>query len=119
MKKTIFQLFIFICITLNFVDTQEVKTMTYFQNDTIALDLDLYLPQKKADKKTPLVIFAFGGGFSGGNRTTERDFAIYLAQNGFAVANISYSLYMKDKDFGCGGTLTEKIKAIQIGVSDM
>ena len=119
MKKTIFQLFIFICITLSFVDAQEVKTMTYFQNDTIALDLDLYLPQKKADKKTPLVIFAFGGGFSGGNRTTERDFAIYLAQNGFAVANISYSLYMKDKDFGCGGTLTEKIKAIQIGVSDM
>ena len=52
MKKTIFQLFIFICLTLNFVDAQEIKTMTYFQNDTIALDLDLYLPQKKADKKS-------------------------------------------------------------------
>ena len=54
MKKTIFQLFIFICITLNFVDAQEVKTMTYFQNDTIALDLDLYLPQKKQIKKQSL-----------------------------------------------------------------
>nr|WP_233209680.1 alpha/beta hydrolase [Flavobacterium sp. 9] len=44
---------------------------------------------------------------------------MFMAKNGYAVASISYSLYMKGKDFGCKGTVTEKIKAIQIGVSDM
>ncbi|GAA6772881.1 alpha/beta hydrolase family protein [Flavobacterium sp. CGRL2] len=66
-----------------------------------------------------MILFAFGGGFSGGERTSEKEFGKFMAQNGYAVASISYSLYMKGKDFGCKGTLTEKIKAIQIGVSDM
>jgi poly(3-hydroxybutyrate) depolymerase len=79
----------------------------------------LYLPEKKSNEKIPLVIFAFGGGFSGGERTSEKEFGMFMAKNGYAVASISYSLYMKGKDFGCKGTLTEKIKAIQIGVSDM
>jgi poly(3-hydroxybutyrate) depolymerase len=117
MKKIIFLLFT--VFTLNNLQAQEIKTMTYFQNDTIKLDLDLYLPQKKTNEKIPLIIFAFGGGFSGGERTSEKDFGMFMAKNGYAVASISYSLYMKGKDFGCKGTLTEKIKAIQIGVSDM
>jgi poly(3-hydroxybutyrate) depolymerase len=117
MKKTIFLLFTF--FTFHNFQAQEIKTMTYFQNDTIKLDLDLYLPQKKLGEKIPLIIFAFGGGFSGGDRTSEKNFGLFMAQNGYAVASISYSLYMKGKDFGCGGILTEKIKTIQIGVSDM
>ncbi|MFB9077148.1 alpha/beta hydrolase [Flavobacterium procerum] len=117
MKKIVFLLFTF--LTFHNSNAQEVKTLTYFQNDTLKLDLDLYLPKKKAGQKTPLIMFAFGGGFSGGERTSEKDFALFMAENGYAVASISYSLYMKDKDFGCGGILKEKIKAIQIGVSDM
>ncbi|MBO9586137.1 MAG: carboxylesterase family protein [Flavobacterium sp.] len=117
MKKIIFLLFTF--FTFYNSNAQEVKTLTYFQNDTLKLDLDLYLPKKKANEKTPLILFAFGGGFSGGERTSEKDFGLFMAKNGYAVASISYSLYMKGKDFGCKGTLTEKIKAIQIGVSDM
>ncbi|MCD0472097.1 S9 family peptidase [Flavobacterium sp. JAS] len=112
-------IFLFTILIFNNIQAQEVKTMTYFQNDTIKLDLDLYLPQKKTNEKTPLIIFAFGGGFSGGERMSEKDFGMFMAKNGYAVANISYSLYMKGKDFGCKGTLTEKIKAIQIGASDM
>lgn len=112
-------LLLFITLTLNSIQAQEVKTLTYFQNDTIKLDLDLYLPKKKSGEKIPLIMFAFGGGFSGGERTQEKNFGLFMAQNGYAVASISYTLYMKGKDFGCKGTLTEKIKAIQIGVSDM
>ncbi|WP_029272282.1 S9 family peptidase [Flavobacterium sp. KJJ] len=117
MKKIFFLLLFTISFTVT--NAQEVKTLTYFQNDTLKLDLDLYLPQKKMNEKIPLIIFAFGGGFSGGERTSEKDFGIFMTKNGYAVASISYSLYMKGKDFGCKGTLTEKIKAIQIGVSDM
>ncbi|MWB94661.1 carboxylesterase family protein [Flavobacterium sp. GA093] len=112
-------LLFFIVLISNSMKAQEIKTMTYFQNDTIKLELDLYLPEKKSNEKIPLILFAFGGGFSGGERTNEKEFGIFMAKNGYAVASISYSLYMKGKDFGCGGILTEKIKAIQIGVSDM
>ncbi|MEO8532466.1 MAG: alpha/beta hydrolase fold domain-containing protein, partial [Flavobacterium sp.] len=118
MKKNLFLLFLIFSLT-NVIHAQEVKTMTYFQNDTLQLDLDLYVPQRKSGDKIPLVIFAFGGGFSGGERTSEKEFGMFMAKNGYAVASISYSLYMKGKDFGCKGVLTEKIKAIQIGVSDM
>jgi carboxylesterase type B len=91
MKKI---LLLFIALTFTNIEAQEIKTITYFQNDTIKLDLDLYLPEKKSNEKIPLVIFAFGGGFSGGERTSEKEFGVFMAKNGYAVASISYSLYM-------------------------
>ncbi len=119
MRFKIYCILFFSFFIINSSLAQEVKTLTYFQNDTIKLDLDLYLPQKKTNQKTPLVIFAFGGGFSGGDRSSGKEFCKLLTQNGYAAASISYTLYMKGKNFSCGGILTEKIKAIQIGVSDM
>ncbi|KFF17385.1 alpha/beta hydrolase [Flavobacterium hydatis] len=119
MRMPFFLLFLFISFTSFPLTAQEIKTLTYFENDSTKLELDLYLPLKKSNKKIPLVIFAHGGGFSGGDRFGEKDFANSLAQNGIAVASISYSLYMKGKDFGCNSTLSEKLKTIQIGVSDM
>ena len=115
----LFLLLFFSGFLMNIALAQEVKTLTYFQNDSLKLDLDLYLPQNTNNQKTPLVLFAFGGGFSGGDRSSAKEFCKLLTQNGYAAASISYTLYMKDKKFSCDGILTEKIKAIQIGVSDM
>ena len=112
-----FYLLFILSFISNSITAQEVKTLIYFQNDSTKLELDLYLPLK-TNKKTPLVIFAHGGGFSGGDRFGEKNFASNLAQKGIAVASISYTLYMKDKDFGCTSPLSEKIKTIQIAVSD-
>ena len=61
MKKIIFLLLTM--LTFHNTQAQEIKTMTYFQNDTIKLDLDLYLPKKKTNEKIPLIIFAFGEDF--------------------------------------------------------
>ena len=119
MKKAILIFFILTMMASIPSSAQLIQTLTYYHTDTTQLDLDLYLPENHGSKKTPLVLFAFGGGFSTGNKSDGKNFAAFLAKNGFAVACISYTLYMKDKDFGCGGTLTEKIKAIRLGVSDM
>jgi poly(3-hydroxybutyrate) depolymerase len=119
MRMPFYFLFLFASFSFNIITAQEIKTLTYFENDSTKLELDLYLPLKKSNKKTPLVIFAHGGGFSGGSRYDEKNFGNSLAQNGIAFASISYTLYMKGKDFGCNSTLSEKIKTIQIGVSDM
>jgi len=97
----------------------KISTVTYFKNDTLSLDLDLCLPDVKQAGKLPLVIFAHGGGFSSGKRQDGDSLCLFLAKNGFAAASISYTLYMGNKSFGCDGIVSEKIKAIQFGVSDL
>jgi len=98
---------------------QKMTTITYFQNDTLKLDLNLFLPEKKSDQKLPLVIFAHGGGFAGGQSKDGNSFCEYLSKNGYAAATINYTLYMKNKKFSCDGVLTEKVKAFQFGANDM
>jgi len=95
------------------------STVTYFKNDTLFLDLDLCMPEVKPGRKLPLVLFAHGGGFSSGKRQDGDSLCVFLAKNGFAAATISYTLYMGNKSFGCDGIVSEKIKAIQFGVSDL
>lgn len=99
---------------------QKQQTLTYFKNDTLRLDLDLFLPEKaSSSEKLPLVIFVHGGGFSGGSRDGGYSFCKFMAQNGYAAATISYTLYMKNKKFSCDGILPEKIKAFNFGVNDL
>nr|WP_291082680.1 alpha/beta hydrolase fold domain-containing protein [Flavobacterium sp. BFFFF1] len=96
-----------------------MQTITYFQNDTLKLDLDLFLPEKMPDTKLPLLLFVHGGGFSIGKKEDGQPICKYLAQNGIAAASISYTLYMKGKKFSCDGVLAEKVKAFQYGANDL
>lgn len=101
------------------MQAQDPFTFTYFSNDTISLELDLFVPENKTDELTPLVIYVHGGGFSQGDRYAGYELARYLNSRNIACATISYTLYMKDKSFGCDGILSEKIKAIQIAASQL
>lgn len=111
----------FIALALVFafqLSAQKHQTITYFKNDTLSLELDLFLPEK-ASGKTPLLLHVHGGGFSGGQRQDGHSFCQFLAKNGIAAATISYTLYAKGKKFSCDGQLTEKVKAFQHGVDDL
>ncbi len=101
------------------LSAQKMQTLTYFQNDTLQLDLDLYLPNKKSPSKLPLMLFVHGGGFSGGERQNNAAFCKYLSEKGFAAATITYTLYAKGKKFSCDGILSEKVKAFQFAVNDL
>ncbi|RJE74619.1 alpha/beta hydrolase [Reichenbachiella sp. MSK19-1] len=101
------------------VFAQEHQTLTYYQNDSIQLEMDLFLPETSNISKHPLVLFVHGGGFSGGNRTGGLSYCRYLAQNGYAAATISYTLYMRGKNFSCGGVTSEKVKAMQYAANDL
>jgi acetyl esterase/lipase len=117
-QKHLILAFLFLCGVQSFAQKQQ--TLTYFQNDTLRLDLDLFLPEKaSSSEKLPLVIFVHGGGFSGGSRDGGFAFCKFMAQNGYAAATISYTLYMKNKKFSCDGILPEKIKAFNFGVNDL
>lgn len=112
-------LFILFLLTFNFIEAQEYKTITYFSNDSLKLQLDLFLPKKQSKEKTPLLIHVHGGGFGGGERAWGHHIAKHAASQGYAAASITYTLYMKGKSFSCDGILPEKIKAIQIAANQL
>lgn len=117
MKKH-FIIFLLLLATHHIV-AQKMTTLTYFQNDTLKLDLDLFLPEKVSSDKLPLFLYVHGGGFSGGERQSGYDLCRYLSKNGFATATLTYTLYAKGKKFSCDGILSEKIKAFQYAVNDL
>ncbi|MFP9112968.1 alpha/beta hydrolase [Flavobacterium sp. RHBU_3] len=120
MKKITLLLFALLCFIGS--NAQEKKTLTYFVNDTTKLQLDLFLPKAnkvKAKEKTPLLIHVHGGGFSSGSREYGYAICRKAAENGYAAATISYTLYMKNKKFSCDGILTEKVKAFQIAANQL
>jgi len=119
MKKQNLFLILISFLSLQFASAQKMQTITYFQNDTLKLELDLFLPEKASSAKLPLLLYVHGGGFSGGERTHGHNICKYLAQNGYATATITYTLYMKGKKFSCDGQLPEKIKAFQFGANDL
>ncbi|MFC2089870.1 alpha/beta hydrolase [Bacteroidota bacterium] len=114
--KTAFMLLV-LCFTvpnpLLSQNTYTFTTYTYHQDDSATLDLDLFLPDSQS-AAAPLVLFVHGGGFSGGNRSHGHEFCQFLADKGIPAATLTYTLYMKGKNFSCGGILSEKVKAIQI-----
>jgi len=118
MKKILLSTILFFAVHIAFA--QQMTTLTYFQNDTLKLELDLFLPEKiNSKEKLPLVLYVHGGGFSGGKRESGHNICKYLAKNNFATATITYTLYAKGKKFGCDGILSDKIKAFQYGANDL
>lgn len=116
MKKSLLLVFLFATV---FAKAQKMTTITYFQNDTLKLDLDLFIPENLSSSKLPLMIYAHSGGFSGGQREFGHSLCKYLANNGIASATISYTLYAKNKNFGCDGALPNKIKSFQFAANDI
>lgn len=96
-----------------------METLTYFTNDTLSLQLDLFIPDQPVKQPMPLLLYVHGGGFSGGDRTSGHTLCRFLASKGYAAATLSYTLYMKNKKFSCDGVLTEKIRAFRYAASDL
>ncbi|MBN1117855.1 MAG: alpha/beta hydrolase fold domain-containing protein [Bacteroidales bacterium] len=114
-KIMFFTLCLFLPVYISF--SQDYKTITFFNNDTLELKLDVFIPENEKPESVSLLIFVHGGGFKNGNRNSGHKFCREMTSRGLVSASISYTLYMKDKNFGCDGILSEKIKAIQHGTN--
>ena len=68
----------------------EYKNLVYATYGERQMKLDLYVPQ--SEQKLPLVILIHGGGWANGSKEKFQPFAVSLAKEGFAVANIGYRL---------------------------
>lgn len=95
------------------------ETLTYWEQDSVSLQLDLFQPQTLTPALKPLVIYVHGGGFAKGDRAGGHGLCEYLSGQGMVAATISYTLYMKDKSFSCDGVLAEKIHAIRLAANQL
>lgn len=67
-----------------------VKDIEYARPNGYSLFLDLYLPESQGGEKKPVVIWVHGGGWKNGSKDNCK--AAWLAEEGIAVASISYRL---------------------------
>jgi len=70
---------------------REEKNLEYGKVGNRSLRLDLFRPEKPG-KAVPGLIFIHGGGWSGGDRTMLRYYAVRYAEKGYVTACLSYRL---------------------------
>ncbi|MCC8171131.1 MAG: alpha/beta hydrolase fold domain-containing protein [Parabacteroides sp.] len=105
-RKTIF----LILLTVVFSITSGAKaagnrihkqTFVFAVKGTDTLALDKYeVPDTPGSRPKPVLLFAFGGGFKGGDRAESRylPFFHFLAQNGYVVVSTDYRTALKGFD---------------------
>jgi len=69
------------------------KDISYIPDGDGAQKLDLYLPEKAADKPLPLVVHIHGGGWVGGSKFPCP--AVLMVLRGYAVASVEYRFSQK------------------------
>lgn len=77
-------------VPAGFVAEYDIK---YVPNGDSAQELDIYFPEKRAEKPQPLLVWVHGGGWTGGSKTQVP----YLNQlpRGYSVASIEYRFSQK------------------------
>jgi acetyl esterase/lipase len=104
-------------------DEINTETYTYATKNGENLKLDIYLPTGDSEVERATLIYVHGGGFSSGERDSERikQFCNQIAGYGYVVASISYRLTRKDKPgaFGCNCPAEEKLNTFISAIQDV
>lgn len=69
------------------------KDLAYIPNGDAAQKLDIYLPEKPADKPLPLIVHIHGGGWRGGNKFPCP--VMGMVHKGYVVASVEYRFSQK------------------------
>lgn len=124
MKKILLLFVALLGSTMLFAEGRVVRdTFHYATHDGQELYLDRYMTEVAGEELSPVMIFAFGGGFVGGERDREyyADYFRRLAEAGIVAVSIDYRLGLKSIPEGIG--LVDMIgmlkNAVNIAVEDM
>ena len=75
-----------------------ISDVAYIEDGVESHLLDIYGAQEKTEP-APAIIEIHGGGFIGGNKTTNTDHSIFFADAGFVVVNPEYGKVPRDGSF--------------------
>lgn len=89
--------------SLVFDQVQLTNNVVYGNNSTqggVSTDLLMDISEPEGDTETarPLLIYAHGGGFVGGDREEGSEICTYFARSGYVAATISYRLVDLERD---------------------
>jgi acetyl esterase/lipase len=109
-------------VTLTSTHAQEHHA--YIQRGDSLLELSLHASENanfQNSQQAPIILFAHGGGFSGGSRLQSKNviFCRALHEAGFSVASIDYRLRQKRQGFHCDVAIEEKREAIAWAAEDL
>ncbi|HYV94369.1 MAG TPA: alpha/beta hydrolase fold domain-containing protein [Chitinophagales bacterium] len=84
-------------------------------NEEDTLKLDTYEPDSTIDYLRPVIIYVHGGGFTGGDKTTDKaaTFGNYFAKCGYLCASINYRLYIDN-----GQDTIDNFQVVYMGTQD-
>ena len=105
MKKILLLFVALLGSTMLFAEGRVVRdTFHYATHDGQELYLDRYMTEVAGEELSPVMIFAFGGGFVGGERDREyyADYFRRLAEAGIVAVSIDYRLGLKSIPEGIG-----------------
>jgi acetyl esterase/lipase len=96
------------------------KTEVYAVKDGEELMLDIYEPKNDTENQRPLIVFMYGGGFSGGSpkHPDLARFSETATAKGYVVVQIAYRLTRKGQTFGCDFEASGKIETFKNAAED-
>lgn len=111
-------------LSLSAIAQPSTETVRFAERDTCSLYMDIYRPSEVS--KRPAILFVFGGGFIGGERSNPyylRWFEL-LNDDGYPVVTIDYRLGLKGKKlrfdlFHLLQTARLTKEAVEIGIEDL
>ncbi|MEN8116065.1 MAG: alpha/beta hydrolase [Bacteroidota bacterium] len=133
MHKHIYTLLIFLLATIVLYSQERysqvqfdefvTETYTYNTKDGEDLELDIYMPDYDSETERATLIYVHGGGFSEGERNSERiqGFCRQISGYGYVVVSMSYRLTRKGEPtgFGCDCPANEKLNTFHAAVEDI
>lgn len=112
------QLFQQVDISSGVLYGENIQPTIFNPNATQELFVDIYEPMGDSETARPLIIWAFGGAFVAGSRTSFDivELCTRLAKAGYVCASIDYRL---SPELGLGGDADAATRAVQKGTHDM
>ena len=103
---------------------QTQSTYLFAERDSVSLYLDVHMPADSAllAQGKPVVLFAFGGGFTSGSRAEKSYLPWFeaLTSLGYPVVSIDYRLGLKGAKFGINPKFVRQLEySIHIATEDM
>jgi acetyl esterase/lipase len=102
-----------------FPEEPTMTTVKFGENTTVAgnfkeLFMDIFEPEGDDAEERPVLLFAFGGSFIGGDRATTHGICKTFAKIGFVTAAIDYRVY--DKPFPPAGPIPDSLDMMEVVV---
>jgi acetyl esterase/lipase len=89
---------------------QAIKESNFKYGSNQKQALDIYTPKDQSRKKLPVIIYAHGGGWRGGDKTNVSEKPDFFTRKGYAFVSVNYRLYPEARYEEMANDVSDAIK---------